>query len=238
VFDDTNLLSHATPYNSRDPQIKLSIAGLDVALLTPTATGLGAYSSTDVLYPRIEVAYTFKNDMMLIKPFAGYLTYDIETPGANQDSKSVSAYLLGVTGKFNFGPAYVNFCVYTDQNGGNYGIALPLGGDGAAKAQLVNGDIEDATGYGGGLVLGFKVSDMVTLEAGYGVTKHEVDTAVNTKTKDGSSTFYFQAPLTMTKGVMIIPEIGMVDDGDFEVGSTKTKEGGYTYYGLKFQIDF
>jgi hypothetical protein len=50
--------------------------------------------------------------------------------------------------------------------------------------------------------------------------------------------YYLQAPITVAKGVQIIPEIGMVDRGDLELDSEDIDQGTMTYVDVNFRIDF
>jgi hypothetical protein len=255
---DDNLNSVGAVDDLRTPQIKLIMGGLQVALITnqgsasSSFSGAG-YTGTDIAFPKIEVAYEFATDMMSIMPFAGYQTYDVETTGANQTSKSISSYLVGVHGRFNFGPAYVNARGHYAPNAGDFGLfergvaSTPTppavlyfsqSVAAASYAQLNGTSVEDATSYGAALVVGFKASDMVSLEAGVGLVKNEVKNSTGTKIKDDTICYYVNAPITLAPGVQIVPEIGVFNYGDYEVGGTKTKEGQRVYYGAKFQIDF
>ena len=254
-FDDTNLLRHGIPYQSRQPQITLRFGGLAVGLVQNEGSVASStnrfilntvaspsYTTTDILIPKIEVAYTFKNDMLTIKPFAGYQTFDVESAGITQTSESISAWLIGVGGKVNLGPAYVNFTVYYSQNPADYGIGFAPGAGNAedastARAAIINGKIEDSTAFGAALVVGFKVNDMLRLEAGYGYVTSEFE-ALGVDVTDNGMTYYIQAPITLTKGVTIYPEIGVVDDDEAEVGPVSIDQGKTMYYGFKFQIDF
>ena len=256
---DDNLNSVGAVDGPRQAQIKLLMGGFSVALVqnygvnygSSDIPALGAYSTTDILIPKIEASYEFKTDMMSIMPFVGYQTYDIETAGVTQTSESITSYVLGVHGRFSFGPAYVNVSGHWAQNAGNYGLfekgavsntattvtqsspAL------ASQANLVGTSIEDATTYGCALVVGFTASEMVSIEAGIGYTKSEVDIATGTTLEDDTMAYYVNVPITLAKGVYIIPEIGFYDYGDLEItGVADQTEGQRLYYGAKFQIDF
>ncbi len=238
--DDSNLLATGVAYNSRDPQIKFTFGDFQLAFLRNEGGGIGAFSSTDTLFPRVEAAYTFKTDAIMVKPFAGFQTYDVETVGVGQDDETVTSYVLGASAKLNFGAAYVNACVYYAQNPANFGMVLAAGGSSGAGAAIdASGDIEDASGYGAALVAGFKINDMVKLEAGIGMISFDVDdTAAAGDVEDDSMSYYVQLPITLAKGVFIIPEIGAVDDDKIENDLGVADQEGYIYYGLKMQINF
>ena len=78
----------------------------------------------------------------------------------------------------------------------------------------------------------------MSIEAGVGYTKSEVDTSATVTVEDDTMCYYVNASLTLAPGVYVVPEIGVFDFGDYEVGSTSTSEGQRLYYGAKVQIDF
>ena len=241
--DDSNLLATGVTYLSRDPQIKFTFGDFQLAFLRNDAAvndyaAAFGYDSTDSLFPKVEAAYTFKTDSMMFKPYLGFQTFDVETPGVGQTDETVTSYLAGVYGKLNFGAAYVNFNVFYAQNPGDYGLVLADGGEAGAFAGVdATGDIEDADGYGAALVVGFKINDMVKIEAGVGIIDFETE-VLGQDVEDDSMTYYVQLPITLAKGVYIIPEIGAVDDDEVDAGLASFDQEGYTYYGFKMQINF
>ncbi|MBW1732686.1 MAG: hypothetical protein JRJ75_17760, partial [Deltaproteobacteria bacterium] len=82
-------------------------------------------------------------------------------------------------------------------------------------------------------VVGFKVNDMLTLEAGYGYTSADSDDS--SLEDDKTQAYYVQAVISPAKGVYIIPEIGKYDYKDTNKG---VDEGTETYFGAKWQINF
>jgi hypothetical protein len=249
---DDNLNSVGAVDGSRLAQLKLIMGGLQVALIkNEGSAGNFTGYSTDILIPKIEASYEFTTDMLSIMPFVGYQTLDVESAST---SETITSYLVGVHGRVTLGPAYINFSGHYAQNAGDYGL-FPRGADvvpaaGApsvsqsvaaisyARLNSSNGNLEDASGYGCALVLGFKATEALLLEAGIGYIKSEVDAASGTTLKDDTVSYYVNAVVTLANGVYIVPEIGIFDYGDFENGSTTIKEGKRLYYGAKFQIDF
>lgn len=249
---DEDMLSTGMTYESRKPQIKLGIQGFELALIEP-ATGAplnlsgNTYNGTDTTLPKIEAAYTFATDMFSIKPYVGYNSFDVETTGANQTSKSISSTLYGLAFKVMLGPAYINGNVVGGSNLGNYGIytitpSLAIAGIGTAStanAVIDTGNsVQDADRVGGALVVGFKVNDMFTLEGGYGMVNDEVK-AEGVTAKTSISTYYIQAAITLAPGVVIIPEYGLMDMGDLEVTGVADQDlGNVSYIAAKMQINF
>ena len=235
VLDDNGLLSEGMVYEGRKAQLKLKMGGFQAALIQPQASGVG--SNTDVVLPKIELAYDMKMDMMSIGGYAGYQAYSNGPSGADYD---VDAWVGGVRAKFEFGPAYVNANVFYAQNAGNYGIGLR---NTYAGSQLVSGtDTEDATTFAGALAIGAKFTDMVAIEAGVGYMKNEVDVVGGTATQEGdATTYYVQLPITLAPGVFIVPEISVFDLGEDDngvAGTPNVDNGQAVYYGAKFQINF
>ncbi len=256
VDGDDNMNSVGAVDGPRRPMLRFKTGGLRIALIRNegdqhNAATTPTYTATDILIPKIEASWEFKTDAMVIMPFIGFQTYEVETTGVGQSSEDIDSFVVGAHGRFSFGPAYVNVSGHWAQNAGNYGLfergVVAAGGGtltqsspaAGSLAQLVGGDIEDADTYGLALVVGFKASDMVSLEAGVGYVSHEVDVAAGTSWEDDTMLYYVNAPITLAKGVVITPEIGYYDYGELEVtGVADADEGGRLYYGAKFQINF
>jgi len=237
---DNGLNNEGMPYEGRIGQLKLKMGGFQAALI-PVNLSSGAYvaDDADVVLPKIELAYDMKMDTISIGGYAGYMTYTGGQSGADYD---VVAWIGGVRGKLNFGPAYVNFAAFYAQNAGNYGLGLS---NSYAGSQLVSGtDTEEATTFSGAVAIGAKFSDMVAIEAGFGYMKSEVDNVGTgaTGTREGDAmTYYVQLPITLAPGVFIVPEISVFDygeDDDGVAGTANTENGVVSWYGAKFQINF
>jgi len=238
-----NALTIGSFYESRKPQVALSFGNLDLAFIQmqtvaplDPATGLASavYTDPDTTLPKIEVSYKFKTDAFWVKPYAGYNTVDYTNP-ATDDSISVDSYVIGVAGKTNFGPLSVAANFFWSQNPDNYGRLNAA----IYNAAVINGtDTEDSSCWGGQVIAGFKMSDMVAFEAGYSYDHNEVDVLPGVTGENDPSHWYVNATITLAPGVFIVPEIGMVDFGDSEVGGTSTDLGDATYYGAKWQINF
>jgi len=69
---------------------------------------------------------------------------------------------------------------------------------------------------------------MIRLEAGYGNVSNELGDY-----EAESKAWYLQAPITLAKGMSLVPEYGAVE---FEADGQDL--GDITYYGTKWQIDF
>jgi len=228
--DDADLKNMGGFYIGRQPQLKLKVAGFQVALVRPTGARLAGDNSgdVDISLPKIEARYDFKADKFAVGVFGGYNSFDVEN-SAEAPDYSVDSYVVGAKGTFNFGPAYVQVGAHYGQNTGDYG-SVTVGADGA---QLVNRTIQDTTTIGYAGAVGFKVSDMLAFEGGIGMVNNQTDVAG--QSDDDAMVYYIQATVSPAKGVFLVPEIGIYDYQDDRAGAD---EGKLTYFGVKTQINF
>jgi len=232
---DSDLLDVGGLYGGRHGEISVKVAGFEFALVDPqaptdiTATGDG---DGDTSTPKIEAAYGFSTDVFNVKVVGGYQTYEVEN-STDAGTYDVDAWVVGGGGGANFGPAYVKGNIWVAQNYSNYGLPtwnLPTGPGGAS---IVAGDIEDSDSWGFLAVVGFKASDMLSFEGGYGYVSHELD--VSGSTEDKTQAFYAQASITIAPGFFIVPEVGFYD---FDVNGADVDAGDMTYFGAKWQMNF
>jgi hypothetical protein len=223
---DTDLLNCGQQYIGRVPMLQLTFGTFKLAFVRPNTGGIpGAIGGDrDVTFPKIEASYKLKMDNFFVDFAGGYQTLE-------QNDVDIDSYLLAVGGGANFGAAYVSANVYMAQNGASYGL-IGLGsstiGYNAATRKIVD---NDTLGYL--LVAGFKVSDALTIEAGYGAIEHELDAAG--ARADEAATYYVNASITLAPGVFVVPEVGVIDLKDNEAGADEKKT---TYFGAKWQMNF
>lgn len=245
---DEDLLNFGAAYDSRRPQLKLKIQGFEVALIQPNTGGLigsdfGAVGGddTDTTLPKIAMKYTFSTDMFTIMPVAGFNTYTmVRNDGTNELEEDINSYVLGVAAKVKFGPAYVQGDVWFSRNPKSYGLTVRLDHQksNSGKAMWDGTEVIDCDAMGAILVGGFKVNDTVTLEGGAGYVKAEYDPS-NVTIEDDVMAVYFNATIHLAENIFVVPEIGMIDYGDFQVtNQPDDNEGQMTYFGAKWQINF
>jgi hypothetical protein len=234
---DNDLVGYGGIYAGRQPMAQLAMGPLKIALVKPaapaaaaTVTGAG---DVDVSLPKLEVAYSFKAGPFSLKPMLGYATYD-EVIVATQQGYGIDSYILGLGFSGGFGAVSVKGSVYMGTNVGNYGFAQTA--PGAAGWSVASNKVQDNDSMGYQLIVGFKASDMIGLEFGYGAVESELD-APGVNESDASS-YYVNAVINLAKGVMIIPEIGKFDKGETTTAGVKTENGDTTYFGAKWQINF
>ena len=242
---DTDMLKFGGVYDGRRPMIQLSTGALKIALVQPnvsnidpvtktttwpdgvkTVTTTGTFVDTDTTLPKIEASYSFKAGPAALTVVGGYNTYD-EVDAADKE-ESIDSYIVGLGFNVGLGAAYVKGNIYTGQNLAQYGLWQA----GNASATYSAGEVIDNDSIGYLVVVGFKATDTIKLELGYGSNQHDRD---DFKTEDDTSAYYAQATINLAKGAFIVPEVGVVDYGD---SSAEVDQGDQTYFGAKWQINF
>ncbi len=205
---------------------------------------------TDTTLPKIEAAYHLGFDTFAFDFGAGYNTYDYVVEAtqiglaAQKDEFSVTSWYVQAGGTADFGPAYFKAQLYMAQNFNNYG-GWDEHTDSSANLDYTNPNnptLRDSDSFGFEVMFGFKVNEMLTLEAGYGSVKTEGDIDAATTFEDTASCYYLQGKITLADNVWVIPEFGKLDLETAEMtagGVTNEREDGdTTYFGAKWQIDF
>ena len=237
---DNSMISYGAPYSGRLDQLRLDIAGFKIALIENSAPGAAATvtgaTDVDAVIPRLEASWLGKFGPITLKPYLGYNTYEeVVIAGTTETSYDIDSTILGIFLKGNFGPFWAAVNVYVAENPGNYGQSQDI----ALKTAAWDGtSVQDCDSTAGLLALGFKISDMIKLEAGYGVVTNEREVSAVT-TEYETTAWYIQATITPIKNFLIVPEIGTIDYGDKTVtGVADVKQGDKTFYGAKWQINF
>jgi hypothetical protein len=260
---DLGLLGNGTAYGARRPQLAASFGPLSIALIQPSSglltdrtvaaandallSSIAANISSDVAdavglilsddmsgtveetLPKLEASFAFKADMFNVNVIGGYQTFEIVDRGTGLSDIDVDSYMFGVDGGVNLGAAYIKAAFSMYSNGGNAGWYQ------AAPASLNSAgtDTDDVDTMMYALVAGFKASDTMSFEAGYGYREYDSDVA---GAKDDEETaYYVQGVFQVAPGVFIIPEVGTFDRDDDAAGAD---EGDLTYFGAKWQINF
>jgi len=226
---DNDLIWYGMPYIGRNPQIKLKVGGLDVALITPKTNDLGIEGGTAVAkLPMIEFSYQAKTDMFFFRPYAGFNTYEIEAA----EDETITSWLGGFTFGVTPGAFYLKGGAFYSLNPQSYGISMESG-----VANSVN---EDVNAWGAQLLAGFKISDALTVEAGGGFASYDRDnedeSIADVLDRDADATdwsVYGNASITLAPGFFVVPELGFRDRED---DGTNNKD--VFYVGAKWQINF
>jgi hypothetical protein len=226
---DTDLLNVGGVYSGREPMLQLKFDGFKIALLKlNNADDVGGVVENTM--PAIEASYAYSQDNWNVKAAFGYQSY--ETHHISGVEIDVDSYVVALSGGVNFGALYLGANGYVGENGGNL-IALNttgtgFSGDGLAGINAAGTDTDDNDIMGIVFVIGGKINDMFSVEAGYGYAEQELDSMTDA---DEVSSYYLQSTITFAPGVFVVPEIGMIDNE--ESGQTEV-----TYFGAKWQINF
>ncbi len=224
---DENLNSYGNPYAGRNPMIRLSIGGFQIAAVEPASDDLGlANATTETKMPKIEASYTHDFNQGFVKVVGGYNTYELKS-GVN--AYEVDSYALGIGAKINLGSAYLGGNIYGGQNTEVYGMSCAADDD----PQFDGTDMYDTDVFGYILVAGYRVNDMLSCEVGYGHVTAESD-KLNTG-DDEASAVYVNATISLAEGIFIVPELGYIDNDTDMAGAEESET---VYYGAKWQVNF
>lgn len=215
---------------------------LKLGLISPqtsTVSGTPTTADTDTITPNIEGRADVKiNELIKLSFNLGYGMFRIEdeTDVNNKLDENISSYFVGaaIYSKFDFG-MYINFEFHYGSNMENYGLATVV--DQAANFDAEN-KVKNNTGYGGLLVLGYKINDTYTLEFGVSTLSGEDD--VDEAKEEKASMMYITLPIKVADGVMIQPEIGrqMIEDYVASATAGEFDDGERTYFGFTTKISF
>ena len=225
---------------ARTSQMRFTINNLRIALL-PTDTSkmddMGSYSEdVDKVLPKLELRYDMKADWGRLDFIGGYQTYKVVND-VDAD-KSVSSWVAGIRGKFNFGAAYLNAGLTYRVNGRNYGAWTVVD----ELAKFDGNDIQDSEAWGGVVALGFKINDSNLIEASYGYVSSEND--LPGTNEDKAQAFALLYKYTVAPGFYIVPEFIYQDNKEKTVYNSstgqnvETDKGDVTIIGVFWRIDF
>ncbi|MCD4743135.1 MAG: hypothetical protein K8R67_11735 [Desulfobacteraceae bacterium] len=237
---DAGMLNVGGLYSGRNQGLMVGLMGgaLKIALLTPNAGIFGPViiptgEDVDATFPRFEVSYHLSLGKAFLDFAAGYTTYEVENL---VDDYDVDSWVLAFGGGVDLGFMYIKANAWYGENVGTYGLwHNTLDDFGGAIIPTIPGDIdiEDNESYGLLFVVGAKINDMVSVEAGIGYTESELD-FVGWQ-EDDNLAYYVQATVTLAPGVFIVPEVGIIDSQEDMAGAD---DQSLLYYGLKWQINF
>ena len=215
-------------------------------------------TQTQSYWPKFETSYMMKfADNMSAHAFGGFqsLKYYTNNPDTGADaSKTLSSYMFGLGGDFNFGPMFVKPQVsyyYNGQAAGWLGLAganaVSFSGygtfsdvSGLNTPIVINGSVDNIKSYMAMLALGYSLTESLTLEAGGGWLYQKADGKASID-KNTYMEYYLQAVWKMAPSVYLIPAVGWRDFGKIEYSAANkavSDIGSLFYAGAKWQIDF
>ena len=247
IGGDCGLMYWGYLYHGRQPEIKLMMGGLQFAAISPARAGDGgipAHKYTgppgfnaveyDTIFPEIEASYTFNLGPAALMIGGGYHTH--KAVDALDNDQDIDAWVLTAGVRTAFGPFYVNGQITYSQNPVDYGLSQD---NLITTARYVGGNIEDVSSWRGVLVIGYKISDIMKLEGGFGAIQNKQDQAVGVESKQTTIAYYLQFTCSPVKNVFFVPEFGYIDYGDLEVAGAPDNDLGRAWYlGMKWQINF
>jgi len=207
---------------------------------TNPITGNASIVDTDVTIPKVAASFNLKTNVFFADLFGGFNTYKAVV---NDDiDYDVNAYVGGLGLGFNAGPVFLKASGYYAVNAAAYGLSQwgtrTIYYNSTDNNNQLNGDIEDTESYGGIALIGFNAGSKATVEIGGGYLKQEVDFP-GTKIEDETFSYYGNVSLKFAPGVVIVPEVGIVDYSDIDKNDDPSKDEGSLFYaGIKWQIDF
>lgn len=177
---------------TRRYQLRYGIKGFELAVIIPSLGGSFSPDYTDdtgykfgtgtyqpfMVIPRVELAYTYSNDVVEFKVFGAYGAYLYEDSNNVAEDKVFHSYHVGFGGQANFGNSFLQ---YTGWYGNNIDFTDGLttyksryvGIDGAGKISMFLEDgtkAENIQSAGVAIGIGHTFNDKYTPQAGVGYT--------------------------------------------------------------------
>ncbi len=223
--DDYDLLGIGSVYSGRQPMIQFTFGGLKLAFTNVDDAQDAIGTDDEVSLPAVEASYSFAFNPINGVIAGGFQRYESTLNGIEYD---IDSYLLALLLQADLGNVFIKWDGYYGQNPAGLIAIHNANGATASLPQLDGTTLQDVDGVGFIVVLGYKVNDQFTLEAGYGFAETELDNAVSS---NEVASYYANATITFAPGVFIVPEIGIIDEEE-------ALEEEIKYIGAKWQINF
>jgi hypothetical protein len=206
-----------------------TVVGPDTLTYTP-ASGFG--TETDTSIPKIQVQYNNTISGLFFQVGGGYNTYD-EVVTATDREYDIDSWMLFLGLEYSIGPIKLTGSIFAGENVEDFGQTVAEAGDARPVYNAALDRIDDNESWGGQLIVGFAVNDLLSFEAGGGFQGNEVDDNDVATGENDASSIYVQAVITPAQGVTIVPELGYVG---FEENGFLADDGDITYFGAMWQI--
>jgi len=263
---ECNGIGQGTVYHGRRAQIKLVMDGFQFALVQPnsqtravdtdatviltppgvlptmTFADFANVDDVDQTLPGIEASYSANLGPVGLYLGGFYNTFKQEfNVGTATTDFSIKSWALAIGAKTAFGPIYANGSFQYGSNVGNAGMPTNLLITRMAKDGVTLAE-EDAEYMAAQLILGFKATDSLSFEGGVIWQKGDLDVPSTVPTINLEQTmwaYYIQAVWSPAKNVFIVPELGIIDNGDLQTTTLSDIDlGKITWFGIKWQINF
>jgi len=246
VNNDEGLLSLGLMYAGRKPMLQFKYGGFKLALISPnvvTSDGDAVHGvgyDTDVVIPKVEVAYRHSADNFFIDVGGGFQTYEYSDKN-DESGTTLTSWVVGAGGGYNFGKGYAKLQLNYDVNGAAYGLARYAPEAVFTSKSDSAEDFTDPTRFGAAFSVGGQINDMIDVELGVGMQQY-INKQSGYDLENTTYALYLQFPFVPASGVTITPEVGYMDWGNVEVETpqeiTKTDGGDTMYFGLYSRINF
>jgi hypothetical protein len=140
---------------------------------------------------------------------------------------SASTFILFFGVNLNVGPGYFQSNAFVARPPENGSLSATANETGFLQDKFM-----DTSAKGFNAAAGYKLNNVVTLEAGYGYVEHNRNQTIS---GDEAWAIYAQAILNLAPGVQVIPEIGQID---FDKNKPKRAAADNFYAGAKWEINF
>lgn len=252
---DACMLGWGSRYIGRQPMIQLSMGGFKFAAVRTFQMGGANFSDwsagsanpaaspfamndREVTIPQLQASYTVRAQGLTANIAGAWQTYDVvDTVNfASENKKSIDSYMVALGAIYSIGPAALFGDFQFGQNMDN--IQGRANGGGISRPIWDGVSMQDSDTFAFSLGARYRINDMIALEAAYGQSRSKVE--ANAVTWENTrKTYYLQMPITMARGVFIVPEAGVFDYGDREfTGLPDAPLGKQKYLGAKWQINF
>ena len=205
---------------------------------------IGSNGDPDSYIPKIEASWGMSFDQFSFTVMGGFQYYEIEDVLSEvrfgQDDVDVTSWVLGGDASYSFGPIYLRAAASYSVNPGdaNWGLSYGVVLDGAVWDG--DDDTDDMDVMQGAIVGGWKMSDTINFEVGFGVADYDTDAQGFEETTPFA--VYGNATIQLAPGVWIIPEAGYFNFDDLQIpagGNPDKDDAGDAFYiGAKWQVDF
>jgi len=193
---------------------------------------------TDLTIPRLEARFDQTFGPFTFNVIGGWSSYQ-EVMVATDAEYDIDAYMYGFKATFAQGPFSMNAQIWGAQNLPQYGGASSNLGTFGAFWNAGTNEIIDSDHWGYGADALFKVTQAVSVGAGYWSFENTRQRPGQFEEEDKDAYYYIYAPITVNKFITITPEIGKFDYKTRTDNTGKvSEEGDRLYFGAYWFISF